>query len=369
MIFSGTLLRSAGSGLEAERGTFDVTAAGVCRVADARPADYSGYALPGFSDSHAHVAVGAQGVVDHATQEAHLLAQRAAGVLAIRDMGSPVDTSWVDAAPHLPRIIRSARHLARPKRYIRGISIDVEDPHDLPEHVARQAALSDGWVKLVGDWIDRSEGADSDLKPLWEKGILTDAVAAAHEGGAKVAVHSFGHETIDDLLEAGVDDIEHASGMDEDQASEIAARGILVTPTLLQVELFPDFAAQAGAKYPVYARRMAAMFDTRHERFAMMRDAGVRLIMGTDSGGYQEHGFATLSAEMRLWESCGVSREELLEIATARTREALGFAPSYAEGDLIIYQEDPREVPALGAPDAVVMRGHLITAQNPHSST
>jgi hypothetical protein len=32
------------------------------------------------------------------------------------------------------------------------------EPDDLVAEVERQAGRGDGWVKLVGDWIDRSTG-------------------------------------------------------------------------------------------------------------------------------------------------------------------------------------------------------------------
>ena len=121
--------------------------------------------------------------------------------------------------------------------------------------------------------------------PLWDPAVLTDAVAAVHEAGARIAVHAFSHRVIDSLIEAGVDDIEHGSGIDANQAREIAARGIAVTPTLRQVELFKDFAAQAGAKYPVYAATMQAMYDERRSHFEMLVDSGVLLLMGNRLGG------------------------------------------------------------------------------------
>ncbi|MCI7512696.1 MAG: amidohydrolase family protein [Schaalia hyovaginalis] len=357
MIFSGTLLTEGGDGLREERGTFRVTREGVARVGEGLEPDRIGFALPGFVDSHAHIGIGSAGPSTREEQEAQILAQRSAGVLAMRDCGSPVDTRWIDDRTDLPRLKRAGRHIARPKRYIRSLPVELDDPRDLPAEAARQAAAGGGWVKLVGDWIDRSMGADADLAPLWDRRILIDAVAAVHDLGAKVAVHAFARETIDDLLEAGVDDIEHASGMDEDQAREIAARGVLVTPTLLQIELFADFAEQAGSKFPVYGRRMLRMFEERHERFAMMREEGVRLVMGTDSGGYQEHG--TIAAEFAMWEAEGVAREELLRIASIRSRADLGFGAPYEGGDLIVFAEDPRTLPVLGAPDAVVVRGEL----------
>ena len=119
--------------------------------------------------------------------------ERDAGALLLRDAGSPVDTRSFDDRDDLPRIIRAGRHLARPKRYTPGLPIDVEDESQLPAAVAEQARRGDGWVKLVGDWIDRGVG---DLAPLWSDDVLVDAIAAAHAEGARVTAHVFGEDAL-----------------------------------------------------------------------------------------------------------------------------------------------------------------------------
>ena len=53
----------------------------------------------------------------------------------------------------------------------------MEDESQLPDAVAEQARFGDGWVKLVGDWIDREVG---DLAPLWSDDVLKAAIEAAH---------------------------------------------------------------------------------------------------------------------------------------------------------------------------------------------
>ena len=58
---------------------------------------------------------------------------------------------------------RCGRHIARTKRYIRNFAHEIE-PDQLVEYVRGEARAGDGWVKLVGDWIDRDVG---DLRPLW----------------------------------------------------------------------------------------------------------------------------------------------------------------------------------------------------------
>ena len=324
------------------RGTWRVDGGVIRRVSEEQSAPSVGFIVPGLVDTHCHIGYSDTGSVDEAEMVEQARATLASGVTVVRDCGVPVDNSPAARATGL-HLIRCGRHVARPKRYMRDLPLDVGDQRELPAVLASMAHSSDGWVKIVGDWIDRSGGADSDLMPLWDPAVLNDAVAAVHEAGARIAVHAFSHGVIDSLIEAGVDDIEHGSGIDADQASEIAARGIAVTPTLRQVELFKEFAAQAGEKYPV---------------FQMLVDSGVQLLMGTDSGGYQDHG--TIGGEIDLWLQWGAPREFTIDAATWVSQRYLGY-PGLVDGgsaDFLILDEDPRKDPlALSKPVRVFLDG------------
>src|SRR6476620_2806546 len=153
-----------------------------------------GFVLPGLVDAHCHVGLDAHGAVDDATSEAQALADREAGTLLIRDAGSPADTRWIDDREDLPRVIRAGRHIARTRRYIRNYAHEIE-PEDLAAYVRQEARRGDGWVKLVGDWIEREPG---DLAPCWPREALVTAIAAAHEEGARVTAHCFGEESLRD---------------------------------------------------------------------------------------------------------------------------------------------------------------------------
>ena len=338
-------------------GTWRVDGGVIHRVGEEYAAPSVGFIVPGMVDSHCHIGYSDTGSVDEAEMVEQARVTLASGVTVVRDCGVPVDNSPAAHETGL-HLIRCGRHVARPKRYMRDLPLDVEDQCELPGVLASMARASDGWVKIVGDWIDRSAGADADLMPLWDPSVLVDAVAAVHEAGARIAVHAFSHRVIDSLIEAGVDDIEHGTGIDRDQASEIAARGIAVTPTLRQVELFADFAEQAGSKYPVYAATMRAMFEERRDHFQMLIDAGVLLLQGTDSGGYQQHG--SIAGELALWSSWGASPQLIIDASTWVSQRYLG-RPGLVEGgegDLIVLDEDPRIDPvALARPSAVYVGG------------
>lgn len=67
-----------------------------------------GWIIPGLVDAHCHVGIGPGGPVDVGEAVRQAEAERRAGVLLIRDAGSPVDTRGFDDRGDLPRIIRAA---------------------------------------------------------------------------------------------------------------------------------------------------------------------------------------------------------------------------------------------------------------------
>ena len=91
-----------------------------------------GWILPGLVDAHCHVGIGPDGPVELEEARAQGHTDAAAGALLVRDCGSPIDTRPLDDDPAMPEIVRAGRHLARPKRYIRGLPIDVETPPSCP---------------------------------------------------------------------------------------------------------------------------------------------------------------------------------------------------------------------------------------------
>jgi imidazolonepropionase-like amidohydrolase len=318
-----------------------------------------GWAVPGLVDVHCHIGLSANGAVDEATAERQALTDRDAGTLLVRDAGSPSDTRWMAARRDLPPILRAGRHLALPKRYLRHYGRELADASQLPAAVAGEAARGDGWVKLVADWIDR-DLPGGDLRPLWPDDVLAAAIRVAHDAGSRVTAHTFSTEALPGLLAAGIDCLEHGTGLTPDLIDEVARRGIPVTPTLLQVEQFAAIADRAD-RYPVFAARMRRLHARRHQQVRDLYDAGVRLLVGTDAGGTIEHG--RLPDEAAELVAAGIPAAEVVAAASWRTREYLGV-PGLTEGapaDLVVYPADPRaDIGVLAHPTAVVLRGAVV---------
>jgi imidazolonepropionase-like amidohydrolase len=316
-----------------------------------------GWIVPGLVDAHCHVGLGTQGATTMAEAVEQAETDRDAGTLLVRDCGSPLDTRPLQARDDLPLIIRAARHLARPKRYIPGLAVELDDPALLPEEVARQAAAGDGWVKLVGDWIDRAVG---DLAPVWPDDVLVEAIDAAHAAGARVTAHVFGTDALPGLVRAGIDCIEHGTGLTDDLIGEMAERGTALVPTLINVENFPGF-ADAASKYPTYAAHMRELYRTADDVVRRAVEAGVAVYAGTDAGGGIAHG--RIADEIAALSRAGMSPAAALGAASWAARDWLG-RPGLSPGeraDLVVFPTDPRvDLGVLAAPTHVLLRGRPV---------
>jgi imidazolonepropionase-like amidohydrolase len=316
-----------------------------------------GFLVPGLVDAHCHIGIGPDGPVDLAQAQRQAETDRDAGALLIRDCGSPLDTRPLQERLDLPRIIRAGRHLARPKRYIARLGAEIEDPADLTAAVVAQAEAGDGWVKLVGDWIDRAIG---DLAPLWPDDVLVAAIDAAHQAGARVTAHVFGEDALPALINAGIDCIEHGTGLRDDTIEAMARRGTALVPTLINTENFPGI-AESASKYPAYAKHMLALHARVRQTVGTAIEAGVPVYAGTDAGGGIEHG--RLASEVIALADVGLGPVAAIGAASWQARMWLGW-PSLTEGapaDLVGYPADPRQdMAVLHKPSRIVLRGRVV---------
>jgi imidazolonepropionase-like amidohydrolase len=315
-----------------------------------------GWILPGLVDLHCHIGLGEHGPIELDEAMVQAEAERDVGVLLVRDCGVPIDTRSLDDRCDLPRIIRAGRHLARPKRYVPGFAVELEDESQLPAAVAEQAQRGDGWIKLIGDWIDRQIG---DLAPLWSDDVLKTAIETAHAHGARVTAHVFSEDALPGLLNAGIDCIEHCTGLTDDTIELMLEHGTALVPTLINIENFRGI-ADSATRYPTYAAHMRDLYDRSNARLAAAWEAGVPVYAGTDAGGMIRHG--RIADEVEALKGIGLSPTEALGAACWDARRWLG-RPGLDDGasaDLLCYTDDPRRGPAvLNQPDLVILRGQV----------
>jgi imidazolonepropionase-like amidohydrolase len=317
-----------------------------------------GWIVPGLVDAHCHIGLDDHGAIPDDAAEAQAVEDRDGGALLIRDAGSAADTRWMHDRDDLPRLIRCGRHLARTKRYIRNYAEEIE-PDELAAAAAHQAREGDGWIKLVGDWISRDEG---DLAPSFPADAFAAAIGAAHAEGARVTAHCFGAAVLPGLIEAGIDCIEHGTGLDETLIDAMLARGTALVPTVMQLDKFPEYAEAGAARFPAYAATITDLHRRRRDTIMAAYDAGVPLYAGSDGGGVSRHG--NLAGEVAAMADLGMPADYALGAASWRAREWLGWNASLDEGapaDFVVYADDPRvDLGILRSPARVVLRGVVV---------
>jgi imidazolonepropionase-like amidohydrolase len=176
-----------------------------------------------------------------------------------------------------------------------------------------------------------------------------------------VAVHVFSEEALPDLIDAGVDSIEHGTGLTEDLVVRLAASGAALVPTLINLDNFPGIADSARAKFPVYAERMVRLYGTARARIRAAFEAGVPIYCGTDAGGGVAHG--QVVDEILALHEIGLPAEAALAAGSWGARAWLGH-PNLEEGapaDLLVCATNPlTDLEALRSPVRIVLKGRVL---------
>jgi imidazolonepropionase-like amidohydrolase len=327
------------------------------------------YVLPGLVDAHCHLSIGRApegGPVglDLAGARANLERARLAGVTGIRDTGSPGSVSLgllaepeggpgagaPGAGAPGSRLVVAGRFLAPAGQYFPALH-DPVPADDVIDAALAEVAAGARWVKLLGDFpvLGPSGPPWPEPTPTYPLDVVARLVEAVHAAGARVAAHTT-TPYASQLIAAGIDSVEHGTSLREDDLVQLAARGAAWTVTL---------GASVGTR-PLADPDRERRRQERRERVAHLLgravELGVTVLAGSDSVG-------SIPGEVALLTELGLAPEAALAAVSTVARRFLGFPP-LAEGqpaDLVSYDDDPREDPAvLARPVAVVLRGTRI---------
>jgi imidazolonepropionase-like amidohydrolase len=319
--------------------------------------------LPGLIDAHTHMfnTRGPKG-----TTEAYMLiaVQNAqndlrAGFTAARDMSSH-GNGYGDVE------IRNAINLGRfdgPRYQVSGRGIvwgatppDPKKPDnplastvvrsvdDAREAVRDHVAHGVDWIKLfpTGAYSFSSTGVPQYVL-TYPMPVLKALIDEAHRLGHKTACHVYGGEGQKNAILAGCDTIEHAFGLDQEQANLMVAKGLYYDPTLVRyIEPYMDDndAKNTGGKY-----RMIPIFEKAVTMAALTKGLEIMVGSGADGATYA-HGTQALDFEA-LVKHAGMSPARVLQSGTIVNAEALGWQNQIGSiekgkyADLIAVSGDP----------------------------
>jgi imidazolonepropionase-like amidohydrolase len=351
-------------------------------------ASYDGTLLPGLVNAHSHLAsegsVGALERVGAATDDEidatiaeSQRRQVRAGVTTVRDLGDRHYRTLAArdlATPGLPRIVAAGPPVTTTGGHCHYLGGEVADVDGIRAAVDERRERGVDVVKVMASGGMLTKGTDL-FGVQFSPDELRALVESAHEAGLQVLAHAHSLAGIEHALAAGVDGIEHFTGLAEgglkvpdDVLARTAAAGVAVDPTLgfdtAAFEALPapppgilEAMRRTGMDPPTFA-------VARVEAARRMREHGVRVITGVDDGAIatKPHGSIALAIEDLV--SAGYPMAEALATATSLAAEACGLTEvtgSLRAGlaaDVLVVDGDLGSGPApLRSPTLVLVRG------------
>ena len=325
--------------------------------------------LPGLVDAHTHVLL--QGDITAADYDEQLLKQSipyrailgarnaqialAHGFTALRDletegaMFADVDVKTAinkDEIPG-PRMQVATRAMTPTGMYpLLGYSWELKVPtgvqyvdgvEEARKAVREQVMYGADWIKYYSDhgYFYGPDGV------LHSHVNFTDEEAKAiveetHRLGHKVAAHAIGSDGIAAALKAGVDSIEHGDGLTEMEIDEMVRRGIYWVPTIM---VGAAVAPGRGGNWP-------KMVDTEKAAFQLALKKGVKIVLGTDAGGFDWKELNE-AKEFEYYVSYGMTPMQAIRTATTTAAELLGWSNKMGTveagkwADLVAVSGDP----------------------------
>ena len=344
--------------------------------------------LPGFVDAHTHVLLNGDITAEDYDKQLlkesipyrAILAERNArialdhGFTTLRDLETEgamyadvdVKTAIANGEVPGPRMQVATRAMAPTGMYpLLGYSWELKVPTGVEyvdgvegarKAVREQAMYGADWIKYYSDrkYYFGSDGALHSMVNFRDdeaKAIVDEA----HRLGKKVAAHAIGSDGIAAALRAGVDTIEHGDGLTDEEMDEMVKRGTYWVPTIT-----------VGAYVaPGRGGNWVKMVDLEKAAFQKALKKGVKIVLGTDAGGFDWKD-VNEAEEFKYYVEYGMTAMQAIRTGTSEAAELLGWRDKMGTiepgkwADIVAVDGDPLK--DIGALEKVkfVMKGGVV---------
>ena len=210
--------------------------------------------------------------------------------------------------------------------------------------VRDQIAHGADWIKLYpAGAYSFSPTGEAQYVVTYPLPVLQAMIDETHRLGKKAGCHVYGGEGQKNAIVAGCDTIEHAFGLDQEQANMMVAKGLYYDPTLQRYTepyLDDNDAKNTGGKY-----RIIPIFEHAVQMAAATKGLKIMVGSGADGETYV-HGTQALDFEM-LVKHGGLTPVRALQGATTINAEVLGWQDQIGSidkgkyADLVAVSGDP----------------------------
>jgi imidazolonepropionase-like amidohydrolase len=233
--------------------------------------------------------------------------------------------------------------------------------------VRDQVAHGADWIKLfpAGAYSFDAAGK-AHYAVTYPLPVLQALIDETHRLGKKSACHVYGGEGQKNAIVAGCDTIEHAFGLDQEQANMMVAKGLYYDPTLQRyTEPYMDDndAKNTGGKY-----RMIPIFQKAVSLAAATKGMKIMVGSGADGSTYP-HGAQALDFEM-LVRHGGLTPARAIQGGTIINAEVMGWKDRVGSidkgkyADVIAVPGDPlADITALQRVQFVMKGGKVIRSE------
>jgi len=304
--------------------------------------------LPGMIDSHCHITnngrycpefkalIKEQPPSDFTTAviggTVNLQRDLASGVTTMRTLGAvgdielrfreAINTGEIPG----PRLVICIRPLRPSHGTAYWVAASADGPEELKKMIRQNFSMGADVIKLfvtnVSHGKTREDYRRGDLTqvPGYTREELFAAIGQAHDLGMKVAGHAIGGPAMRWAMEAGIDSVEHANMLEEQDIEYFMKYKTRLSDPNLQL-FFDETGFQAGENYKKEWWRTKVNEAARLTKEYMPQaiKAGVKFCLGVDS----RH--CTLWKEVKYLVELGASNSEALMAVTKNNAELLGM--------------------------------------------
>ena len=258
--------------------------------------------------------------------------QRGLGVGPVSDrtMGQSQTgpTSNVSASALMPYVDSPGAAIHHKGRYGSFMGEPLESVSSPRACVENRVQAGADRIKLIPTGIINFKQGAVTTEPQMTTAEISELVAAAKSFGKQTFAHASGDKGIENVVEGGVDSVEHGFFIRDDQLARMRDRQIAWVPTFAPVQEQVDHADAMGWDAGIVAN-LERILDQHAASLVQAHAMGVLIIAGSDAGSVGVAHAIGFLRELELMERAGLPSLAVINTATGNSARRFGYKENF----------------------------------------